>query len=219
MFQRVIYQKLYQFCSTVSQTLTQEFGNEKQNQLPCVFSLQKTKLLKSGEASVSMRITVDGQRVENNIRKSILPNLWDQSKERTKGTSKTAIDLNRFIEEARIKIHQIITELQQNGEEITPVVVQQRFYGIGQVRKQGADNPSGHSGTQRGGGETNRQGLCEDYRQTLRVDEALPLRDDKGEIRCSRPAPVGFYRRGNPCLRGLSQNWRKTSARTRLSAI
>lgn len=88
------------------------------------FFLKKTKLLKSGEASVSMRITVDGQRVENNIRKSILPNLWDQSKERAKGTSKTAIDLNRFIEEARIKIHQIITELQQNGEEITPVVVQ-----------------------------------------------------------------------------------------------
>lgn len=74
------------------------------------FFLKKTKLLKSGEASVSMRITVDGQRVENNIRKSILPNLWDQSKERAKGTSKTAIDLNRFIEEARIKIHQIITE-------------------------------------------------------------------------------------------------------------
>ena len=100
------------------------------------FFLKKTKLLKSGEASVSMRITVDGQRVENNIRKSILPNLWDQSKERAKGTSKTAVDLNRFIEEARIKIHQIITELQQNGEEITPAVVQQRFYGIGQVRKQ-----------------------------------------------------------------------------------
>ncbi len=156
------------------------------------FFLKKTKLLKSGEASVSMRITVDGQRVENNIRKSILPNLWDQSKERAKGTSKTAVDLNRFIEEARIKIHQIITELQQNGEEITPAVVQQRFYGIGQVRKQGADNPSSNSGTQRRSGETNRQGLCEDYRQTLRVDEALPLRNDKGEIRCARPAPFGF---------------------------
>ena len=38
------------------------------------FFLKKTKLLKSGEASVSMRITVDGQRVENNIRKSILEN-------------------------------------------------------------------------------------------------------------------------------------------------
>ena len=83
-----------------------------------------------------MRITVDGQRVENNIRKSILPNLWDQSKERAKGTSTAAVDLNRFIEDARIRIRQIVTELQQTGAEINPLIVQQRFYGVGQVRKQ-----------------------------------------------------------------------------------
>ena len=100
------------------------------------FFLKKTKLLKNGEASVAMRITVDGQRVENNIRKSILPSLWDQSKERAKGTSASAVDLNRFIEEARIRIHQIVTELQQEGAEINPLIVQQRFYGVGQVRKQ-----------------------------------------------------------------------------------
>lgn len=100
------------------------------------FFLKKAKLLKNGEASVAMRITVDGQRVENNIRKSILPNLWDQSKERAKGTSAAATDLNRFIEDARIRIHQIVTELQQTGAEINPLIVQQRFYGVGQVRKQ-----------------------------------------------------------------------------------
>ncbi len=100
------------------------------------FFLKKAKLLKNGEASVAMRITVDGQRVENNIRKSILPNLWDQSKERAKGTSSAAVDLNRFIEDARIRIHQIVTELQQTGTEINPLIVQQRFYGVGQVRKQ-----------------------------------------------------------------------------------
>lgn len=100
------------------------------------FFLKKAKLLKNGEASVAMRMTVDGQRVENNIRKSILPNLWDQSKERAKGTSAAAVDLNRFIEDARIRIHQIVTELQQTGAEINPLIVQQRFYGVGQVRKQ-----------------------------------------------------------------------------------
>ncbi|MBO5268479.1 MAG: site-specific integrase [Muribaculaceae bacterium] len=100
------------------------------------FFLKKAKLLKNGEASVAMRITVDGQRVENNIRKSILPSLWDQSKERAKGTSTSAIDLNRFIEDARVRIHQIVTELQQSGAEINPLIVQQRFYGVGQVPKQ-----------------------------------------------------------------------------------
>ena len=100
------------------------------------FFLKKAKLLKNGEASVAMRITVDGQRVENNIRKSILPNLWDQSKERAKGTSAAAADLNRFIEDARIRIHQIVTELQHTGAEINPLIVQQLFYGVGQMRKQ-----------------------------------------------------------------------------------
>lgn len=100
------------------------------------FFLKKAKLLKNGEASVAMRITVDGQRVENNIRKSILTNLWNQSKERAKGTSTAAVDLNRFIEDARIRIHQIVTELQQTEAEINPLIVQQRFYGVGQVRKQ-----------------------------------------------------------------------------------
>lgn len=100
------------------------------------FFLKKAKLLKNGEASVALRITVDGQRVENNIRKSILPNLWDQSKERAKGTSAAAVDLNRFIEDARIRIHQIVTELQQTGAEINPLIVQQLFYGVGQVCKQ-----------------------------------------------------------------------------------
>ena len=100
------------------------------------FFLKKAKQLKNGEASVAMRITVDSQRVENNIRKSILPNLWDQSKERAKGTSAAAADLNRFIDDSRIRVHQIVTEFQQMGAEINPLIVQQRFYGVGQVRKQ-----------------------------------------------------------------------------------
>ncbi len=35
----------------------------------CFFFIKKTKLLKNGEASVCMRITVNGARVETNIRK------------------------------------------------------------------------------------------------------------------------------------------------------
>ena len=82
-----------------------------------------------------MRITVNGQRAENNIQKSILPSLWDQPKERSKGTSRTALDLNRFIEEARIKVHQIVSELQQNNEPVNALIVQQRFYGINPNKK------------------------------------------------------------------------------------
>lgn len=95
----------------------------------------RRNVLKNGESPVFMRITVNGQRAENNIQKSILPNLWSQAKERASGTSRTAVDLNRFIEEARIKVHAIVTELQQENEPVTATVVQQRFYGINPKKK------------------------------------------------------------------------------------
>ena len=95
----------------------------------------RRNVLKNGESPVFMRITVNGQRAENNIQKSILPNLWSQAKERASGTSRTAVDLNRFIEEARIKVHAIVTELQQENEPVTAIVVQQRFYGINPKKK------------------------------------------------------------------------------------
>ena len=50
----------------------------KRSSFNVLFFLKKTKLLKNGEASVCMRITVDGTRVENNIRKSIDPSLWSR---------------------------------------------------------------------------------------------------------------------------------------------
>ena len=95
----------------------------------------RRNVLKNGESPVFMRITVNGQRAENNIQKSILPNLWSQAKERASGTSRTAVDLNRFIEEARIKVHAIVTELQQENEPVTATIVQQRFYGINSKKK------------------------------------------------------------------------------------
>ena len=95
----------------------------------------RSNVLKNGEQPVFMRITVNGQRAENNIQKSILPNLWNQAKERAVGSGRTAVDLNRFIEEARIKVHQIVTELQQNEEPVNAKVVQQRFYGINPNKK------------------------------------------------------------------------------------
>ncbi len=81
------------------------------NNLRVSFFLKKAKLPKNGEASVAMRITVDGQRVENNIRKSILTNLWDQSKERAKGTSAAAVTLT-----ASLRMHASVSiRLLQNS--------------------------------------------------------------------------------------------------------
>lgn len=80
--------------------------NEKKF-IQCAFLLEEDQAAKNGEASVCMRITVDGTRVENNIRKSIDPSLWSQAKESARGKSRKSCDLNAYIENARIKLHQI----------------------------------------------------------------------------------------------------------------
>ena len=70
----------------------------ERNSFSVLFFLKKTKLLKNGEASVCMRITV------NNIRKSISPSLWNQAKECSRDKDRKSNDLIKFIEEAQIKM-------------------------------------------------------------------------------------------------------------------
>ena len=101
----------------------------KRDSFRVLFFLKKTRLLKNGEASVCMRITVNGTRVENNIRKSIDPALWSQAKETARGKSRRACDLNTYIEEARIKLYQIFCELEQQNRPVTARLLQELFFG------------------------------------------------------------------------------------------
>ena len=101
----------------------------KRDSFRVLFFLKKTKLLKNGEASVCMRITVNGTRVENNIRKSIDPALWSQAKETARGKSRRACDLNTYIEEARIRLYQIFCELEQQNRPATAHLLQELFFG------------------------------------------------------------------------------------------
>ncbi|WP_300798557.1 site-specific integrase [uncultured Alistipes sp.] len=101
----------------------------KRDSFRVLFFLKKTKLLKNGEASVCMLITVNGTRVENNIRKSIDPALWSQAKETARGKSRRACDLNTYIEEARIKLYQIFCELEQQNRPVTAHLLQKLFFG------------------------------------------------------------------------------------------
>ena len=103
-------------------------GKMKRSSFNVLFFLKKTKLLKNGEASVCMRITVDGTRVENNIRKSIDPSLWSQAKESARGKSRKSCDLNAYIENARIKLHQIFCELEEQNQPITARLLQEIFF-------------------------------------------------------------------------------------------
>lgn len=114
---------------TFVEPVKEQVGTMKRDSFRVLFFLKKTKLLKNGEASVCMRITVNGTRVENNIRKSIDPALWSQAKETARGKSRRACDLNTYIEEARIKLYQILCELEQQNRPVTAHLLQELFFG------------------------------------------------------------------------------------------
>ena len=102
-------------------------GKNEKKLVQCAFL--KAKLLKNGEASVCMRITVNGARVETNIRKSIDPSSWNQAKECARGKSRKSCDLNAYIEDAKIRLHQIFNELEEQRQPITARLLQEKFFG------------------------------------------------------------------------------------------
>lgn len=87
--------------------------------LDVLFFLKKSKLLKNGEASICMRITVDSERAEIMIKRSVLPGKWNQSKECATGNDYGIRELNNFIEVYRTKVFKIFRQLEMDGREIT----------------------------------------------------------------------------------------------------
>jgi hypothetical protein len=87
--------------------------------LDLLFFIKKTKLLKNGEAPICMRITVDSERAEIMIKRSVLPNKWNQKKECATGNDALSRELNHFIEVHRTKVFKVFRQLEMDNREIT----------------------------------------------------------------------------------------------------
>lgn len=94
-----------------------------------LFFIKKTKLLKNGEAPICMRISVNGQRSEIMVKKSVLPHKWEQSKERVLGNDAKSIEINKYLGAVKAKVIKVHRELEQDEVDITACAVCDRFYG------------------------------------------------------------------------------------------
>ena len=102
----------------------------KKDRLTVLFYRRST-MTKTGECAIRMRISVNGTRIDSNTGKYIDPALWNQSKERAKGTSKNAIDLNDYIDETNIKLFKLFQDMQSEGVVATAQELHNRFFNIG----------------------------------------------------------------------------------------
>lgn len=80
-----------------------------------LFFIRKTKLLKSGETNILMRITVNGQYKEDLTQRTVIPKLWNQKKGRTTGKNPTCIEINRHLDNLQAKLNSIRDDLEKQN--------------------------------------------------------------------------------------------------------
>ena len=73
-----------------------------------------------GEAPVVLRVTINGQRDEIRIQRSIPVELWDNAKMRSKGKDRSSRELNMYLETLRDRIYVIHRNSVYDGGKLTP---------------------------------------------------------------------------------------------------
>lgn len=107
----------------------------RRNYFTILFFIKKSKLLKNGEAPICMRITVNGQRAEIQVKRSVEVSRWNSQKECTTGKDRKAMELNHYLNTVRMKVLQIHRELEQDGKSVTADILKRRYYGEGDSPK------------------------------------------------------------------------------------
>ncbi|WP_108821992.1 site-specific integrase [Dysgonomonas sp. Marseille-P4361] len=98
------------------------------------FILKKSRALKNGEYPIYLRLTIAKERTECSLYRSINPKLWDKQKERVKGNTPLAIEINSFIENVRNQIYQCHLSIEKKGDTVTALKVK-NLYLYGEVEK------------------------------------------------------------------------------------
>jgi site-specific recombinase XerD len=92
--------------------------NTKKSTFRILFYLKRTKTLNSGELTIFMRITVDGERAEISTHQSVESHLWNQEKAIVKGVSNSSKQINDCLEHLRLKVYQYKKELESNDQDV-----------------------------------------------------------------------------------------------------
>ncbi len=100
-----------------------------------LFFIKRKKLLKSGKASLFVKITVNKNSVEFVLNCTVNPDLWSGETGAAKGNSKEAKLVNKFINAVNFKFQSIINEMTIDDIEITAENLKNKYLGIEPKKK------------------------------------------------------------------------------------
>ncbi|WP_068473145.1 site-specific integrase [Saccharicrinis aurantiacus] len=99
------------------------------------FFIKKTKLLKSGEAPIFVRIIINKERAEYALKKSILPKQWNETKQLAKGNSIKSTEINQLIELHISKIKSYFDFMTMDKQSISPRIIKEKIVGKKETRR------------------------------------------------------------------------------------
>lgn len=94
-----------------------------------LFLVKSSKALKTGEVTLQMRLTINGQRKDIYLPRKVNPKLWNQKKERMTGKDVLCTEINRYLDSVRARIYEIQRKLEDSGLPINVNVVKELFNG------------------------------------------------------------------------------------------
>jgi len=100
-----------------------------------LFSIRKTKLKKSGDTPIMLRITIEGRLVEMQLKRDVKPNLWNQNKERCTGKDAASLEINRYLESVKLRLFEIHRKMEEEGKYISSMDIKRKFLGLDEEHK------------------------------------------------------------------------------------
>lgn len=99
------------------------------NTFKVLFYIKKNALLRSGNAPIMGRITINGLRTQFSTRLSVNPDLWDTSQSRAAGRSNSSTYINTELSHIRYHIERCYNTLFYAQAFVTPVMVKEMYFG------------------------------------------------------------------------------------------
>lgn len=94
-----------------------------------LFYIRRTKLNKAGEAPISIRMTVNGQRADASVKRFIFPRLWNQAKGKAVENGRGGKDLNLYLDAISANIFRIQRDIELEGLELSAHAILDRYLG------------------------------------------------------------------------------------------
>lgn len=100
-----------------------------------LFFIRRTRALKSGENPIMLRISIEGQLAEMQLKRAVKPNLWNQDKERCTGKDAASLEINRYLDSVKLRLLDIHRNLELEDKLINPMEVKRKFLGLDEEHK------------------------------------------------------------------------------------